>query len=126
MQAFTFEGFKMQNSIKNWEKLTGHEQYLCSKMIEHLESDGELFMVCNGISKSGMSAKFLVFLILENKNVLFDFSIIQKLEGKKTSGAKAFKINGCGFDRGLEVLRKIKESLNIKNQMQNYNCYYGD
>lgn len=113
-------------NIKNWEKLTESEQYLATQMIEHLENGGELFMVCKGITKSGMSAKFMVFLILNNQNVLFDFSIIQKLEGKKTSGAKAFKINGCGFDRGFEVLRRIKESLNIKNQKQNYNCYYGD
>lgn len=115
----------MQN-IKNWNKLTDYEQYLSSKMIEHLENGGELFMVCSGISKNGMSAKYMVFLILENKNVLFDCSIIQKLEGNKTSGAKAFKINACGFDRGLEVLRKIKKALNIKNQKQNYNCYYAD
>lgn len=126
MQAFILnEGFKMQD-IKNWNKLTDYEQYLSSKMIEHLESGGGLFMVSSGISKSGISAKFMVFLILENQNVLFDFSIIQKLEGNKTSGAKAFKINAYGSDRGLEVLRKIKKAFNIKNQMQNYNCYYAD
>lgn len=115
----------MEN-IKNWEKLTDYERDLAMEMVKYLENGGELFMVCTNISKNGMTSRFMVFLTVGDKNILFKYSIIQKLKNLKTSGAKTFKINGCGIDRGLEVLEVIKDTLNIKNKQQNYSCYYED
>lgn len=112
--------------IKNWDKLDSTGQYLAAEMIDFLENDGELFMVCNKISRNGMYASFFSFLTIKNKNILFDCSIIEVLLGKKITGRKAFKIKGCGYDRALEVLFLFKRALNIKNQKQNYNCYYAD